>query len=298
MNKRIDVKLSVTATPPQLFHALTDAAELMQWFCEHAYVSLPERRYDFWGRFTPEAPERDRGCHSLLALESDRLLTFGWRIGEAETTVEVRLEVQEGNTQVRLIHEGVPAYKPGEASLADFWALSLENLCTWVERGVIGPRCDFSAASYGDVRVDIDINAPREAVYEALIRPDQLNRYMATHASVELRTAGRYDFGWEKGGPVKILDLVPAERLSYSWIYEDQPETVVTWTLEGSGGKTRLTLVHSGFGDRKNGNYKAGWLKFLTYIKNLVEVGSRWQRPIVRVTDLSSDQEKMLYGNR
>jgi uncharacterized protein YndB with AHSA1/START domain len=286
MNKRIEAKLTVAAAPQRLLRALTGAQELTRWFCEQADVSLEARRYDFWGRFTPEAPDRDRGRHPLLALEPDRRLTFCWQLCGAQTTVDVRLEVRGQSTQVTLVHKGVPAAESGEANMADFWALSLENLRSWVERGVVGPRCDFSVVPYGDVRVGIDIAAPRAAVYDALIRPDELERYIATRASVELRAEGHYNFGWEKGGPVKILELVPSERLSYSWVYEEQPETVVTWTLEGSGGKTRLTLVHSGFGDRKSGNYKAGWLKFLTHLKNLVEVGGQWQRPSVCVSDL------------
>lgn len=291
MNKRIDIKLTVAAEPQRVFRALTDAQELTRWFCEQAEVSLAARRYDFWGRFTPEAPDRDHGSHSLLALEPNRRLTFSWWLCEAETTVDIRLQAQAENTQVTLIHEGVPTHGPGEANPADFWALSLENLQAWVERGVSGPRCDFSDVPHGDVRLSIDIAAPREVVYDALLRPDELERYIATRATVELRTGGRYDFGWEKGGPIKILELVPEERLSYSWTYEDQPETVVTWTLEGSGGRTRLTLVHSGFArDRKNGGYHAGWLKYMNRIKNLVEVGDRWQQPTLYVTDFSSNQ--------
>jgi uncharacterized protein YndB with AHSA1/START domain len=291
MNKRIDIKLIVAAEPQRVLRALTSAQELTRWFCEQAEVSLEEQRYDFWGRFTPEAPDQDHGCHSLLALEPNQRLTFSWWLCGVKTTVDVRLEVRDESTHVTLAHEGVPAPKPGEPHMADFWALSLENLRSWIERGVVGPRCDFSLAPHGDVGLSIDIAAPREAVYDVLIRPDELERYIATRAAVELRTGGHYSFGWKEGGPIKILDLVPEERLSYSWTYENQPETVVTWTLEGSGGKTRLTLVHSGFAqDRKNGGYKAGWLKYMTRIKNLVEVGTRWQQPTLRVTDFSSNQ--------
>ncbi|HEV8713901.1 MAG TPA: SRPBCC domain-containing protein [Candidatus Binatia bacterium] len=291
MKKRIEVELIVAAEPQRLFRALTSARELMCWFCEYAEVSLEEQRYNFWGRFTPGAPERDHGYHPLLVLEPNRRLTFAWQVCEVETRVDVHLRTQGENTIVTLSHEGVPAHEPGEANLTDFWALSLENLRAWVERGVIGPRCDFSEAPYGDVRLSIDIAAPHEAVYHALLRPHELERYIATRATVEPHTGGRYDFGWEEGGPVKILELVPEERLSYSWTYEDQPETVVTWTLAGSGGRTRLTLVHSGFArNRKNGGYHGGWLKYMNRIKNLVEVGDRWQQPTLYVTDFSSNQ--------
>ena len=94
MNKRIEVKLTVAAETQRVFRALTSAQELTRWFCEYAEVSLEARRYDFWGRFTPEAPERDRGHHSLLALEAGRRLTFSWHLHEAETRADIRLEAQ------------------------------------------------------------------------------------------------------------------------------------------------------------------------------------------------------------
>jgi len=221
MKKRIEIKLTVAAAPQRLFRALTTTQELTRWFCEHAEVSLGERRYDFWGRFTPEAPDQEHGSHSLLALEPNRRLTFSWWLCEVETTVDIRLQAQTENTQVTLIHEGVPTPEAGEANPTDFWALSLENLQAWVERGVSGPRCDFSGAPHGDVYLSLDVTAPRGVVYDALIRPDELERYIATRAAIEPHTGGRYDFGWEKGGPIKILELVPEERLSYSWTYED-----------------------------------------------------------------------------
>lgn len=79
--------------------------------------------------------------------------------------------------------------------------------------------------------------------------------------------------------PVEILELVPAERLAYSWRWEEQ-ETVVRWELEGSGGRTRLTLVHSGFGeDRDAEGYRLGWQAFLVSLRRLVELGDAWRKP-------------------
>jgi uncharacterized protein YndB with AHSA1/START domain len=84
---------------------------------------------------------------------------------------------------------------------------------------------------------------------------------------------GEYDFGWEGGGPIKILELEPNHKLTYSWHYED---TVVTWILEDSEGGTRLTVVHSGFAkDRSTDDYTAGWLKF---INSLTKVDGRDRR--------------------
>ena len=56
-------------------------------------------------------------------------------------------------TLLRLVHEDLPTRQRGQASFTDFWELSLENLRGWVERRVVGVRCDFSGKMYGDLQV-------------------------------------------------------------------------------------------------------------------------------------------------
>ena len=78
--------------------------------------------------------------------------------------------------------------------------------------------------------------------------------------------------GWcASPGPVEIVDLAAPNRLAYTWAYPPEPESVVTWELEGSGGRTRVTITHTGFGDREVGDYEAGWMSFLVTIRNQVE---------------------------
>jgi uncharacterized protein YndB with AHSA1/START domain len=112
-----------------------------------------------------------------------------------------------------------------------------------------------------------------------LIEPEQLSRWVGGKASVEPRVGGRYDFGWDHG-PIKILDLQPDKALEYSWNYAETGDTVVRWELEGSKGKTKITLVHSGFNekDRKaSGGYSFGWQAFLVSLRRMLEVGPSWR---------------------
>jgi hypothetical protein len=58
----------------------------------------------------------------------------------------------------------------------------------------------------------------------------------------------------------------------------------VTWTLAESGGKTRLTLVHSGFApDEQTDGLQSGWLNYMSRIKAMVEYGPAWQPPILKL---------------
>jgi uncharacterized protein YndB with AHSA1/START domain len=99
-------------------------------------------------------------------------------------------------------------------------------------------------------------------------------RYLPGAATVEPRPGGKYDFGWGENGPIKILELEPDRKLTYSWHHD----TVVSWILEDSEGGTRINLVHSGFAkDRSTDDYTAGWWKFVNYLKSMVEIGDSWQ---------------------
>jgi len=134
---------------------------------------------------------------------------------------------------------------------------------------------------------------PPKEVFTGLIDPQQLERYLADKATVEPRVGGKIDFGWEGGqgrakggchGPIKILELEPDHKLSYSWLFQE--ETVVTWVLEDSEGGTRLTLVHSGFGkDRSTDDYTCGWWKFINSLKSMLEIGESWQEAKAEKSD-------------
>jgi uncharacterized protein YndB with AHSA1/START domain len=289
MSEIIQVELSIAATPQQVFQALTRADELQHWFAEHADVSQAENRYDFWGHLTPDAATPEAGHHRLISWEADCSLAFAWPLRGVDTAVTITLKPQGQATWLRLVHEDVPTRLRGQASIPDFWELSLENLRGWVERRILGARCDFSGKMYGDVQVDVEISAPRAAVFHALMTPEELDRFFATKAVIEPHVGGRYDYGWGEGGPVTILELDQDAKLAHTWHFENEPPTVVTWTLENSGGGTKLTLVHSGFGaETWTEEYTCGWLKCLNQLKFLVEVGPTWQPPKLTMRDRSA----------
>lgn len=285
MLREIHAEILIQSSTERVFCAWTDSNELSRWFSEHADVSLDEQRYQFWGRYQPDAPSRDSLQQELLAAEPDTHLRFAWSVYDAGSTVDVTLESRGTLTFVSVVHEWQPESNATMQAgiLEAFWSLSLENLRAWIERGVAGARNDFTTTAREQVQLEVDINAGPEAVFQALIDPDQLDRYMASSATVQPEVGGIYDFGWGEHAPMRILELEPNRRLSHTWSYEGDDharDTIVTWTLDGGGGKTHLTLVHSGFApDRGSGDYQIGWLDFLNRIKFMVEVGPEWVKP-------------------
>jgi uncharacterized protein YndB with AHSA1/START domain len=283
----IHLQQTLTATPEAIYHNLTDTHRLAAWFAEHADIALPQAQYDFWGRFTPGAPDRDGGRHPLLQAQAPNALSYRWRHQDVDSIVDVRLVPRGAETAVIVQHfaPGPDGAERADAPIAeDFWFLSLENLRRAVDgRDDAVVRLDFTAAMLGDVTHTIEIDASPEAVFKALIEPEQMNRWIASNAVVEPHVGGRYELGWGYG-PVKILELVPNRRLAV--VDEESPEggspNVLTWTLEGSEGRTRLTLVHSGFApDHDNSGLYTGWLNFMSWAKSLVEYGPTW-RPTLR----------------
>ena len=68
-----------------------------------------------------------------------------------------------------------------------------------------------------------------------------------------------------------------SKRIAQIKDFTHDPETIVTWALEGSEGCTRLTLVHSGFApNRPTDDYTTGWHRFVNDLKLMIEIGSSW----------------------
>lgn len=275
------------ASPERVFHALTDASALQSWLAEHADISLSDKQFAFWGRFTPNG---DIGRQRLLDAEPGRLLRFAWDLDGRERIVEINLAPDEQSpdglaaTVLTLTQTGSTTYEQmveglqGDAALWD-WRLPIANLANYLEGRAMAPQLDFTAQPVDSVRIEVPIDAPAEQVFAALIEPEQLDRWFGNGSFVDPRVGGEIRFSPQEE-PVKILELEPNQALAYSWQWRDT-ETAVRWELDGSEGNTHLTIVHSGFGDDLPGarQHMGGWLCFLAELRRMLEVGAAW-RPL------------------
>jgi uncharacterized protein YndB with AHSA1/START domain len=269
----------IDAAPDDLFALLAGPAAMREWLADDADVDLDAGRYEFWGATVPGG---ERGRQRLVSADAGRLLRFAWMLDERDTDVRIELEPDGDGTALRLTHTGVRPREGAEASVRDWWHLCLDNLASLAEGRGLAPRVDLTRPPGATVGDSVEIDAAPAAVWRSLIEPAELERWIADRATVEPHVGGVYDFGWDHG-PMRILELEPERRLSYSWRRPGDPDTVVTWELEGSGGGTRLTLVHSGFTEpRSAGGYDVGWAAFLASFKRMQELGGRW-RPVQSV---------------
>jgi uncharacterized protein YndB with AHSA1/START domain len=276
--------LPVAAPAARLFQALTTERELEQWFTEHARVEpRVGGAFRFWGRHTVGTPGPSDSRGAITVFRPDGQLGFTWAACGVPGTVVITLTAEDTpqgpGTRVAVRHElsgPLPLPRPREL-IDDWWRLALGNLMVHATGQGEVLRPDF-ADPRPEIRLSMFVDAPRGAVFRALTEPDALREWMMAPAPVvELRVGGRYELGWKyevegrevSGGPMRILDLVPDERLVVSWPDwrgdAEVPVQSVTWLLEPEGAGTRVTLIHAGFVRAVDfSDYPFGWGHFMS----------------------------------
>lgn len=280
MTEQSELRLSVVMpAPPEAVHAaLTDAAALRVWLAEHAEVALPDR-YEFWGRYTPDGAEP----HQRVLHASERTLRLAWTVDGVETTVELTLTEAEhedaGGTLLTLTQSGLPSFAEvlsdtagPRGELQTFWSLAIENLSDYLSGRELTPKCDYTSP---ELRASVVIDAAPEAVFDSLIQPEQFRKWFGANVDIEPHVGGRFAMGGfelDPGG-AKFVEFEPGRKATLR--FADGETT--SWELDGSDGKTRLTIVHSGF-DADNPPYSgwAGWLTGVTELRRYHEV-PRWR---------------------
>jgi uncharacterized protein YndB with AHSA1/START domain len=276
---------TLPAAPERIFQALTDESELTCWFAEHVEIELhPGGEFRFWGKHTYGAPTRAQSSQKVVGVEPPRRLVFSWRLEdrESEVTLELAADPQKAHSTVlRGKHHFpvAPAVARPLDLIDDLWRSNMANLRAHLAGGVGLCLPDFADPS-ARIRQSILITAVRHEVFEALLDPAILNKWIAAHAVVEPEVDGRYTYGWKyavrgqqvEGGPTRILELVENTRLVTDWPNwrgdPGLPSQRITWLLEAIGEQTRVTLIHEPFERPTDfSDYPQGWGYFLGKLK-------------------------------
>jgi uncharacterized protein YndB with AHSA1/START domain len=117
-------------------------------------------------------------------------------------------------------------------------------------------------------------NAPPAQVFAAWTEPEKIKRWMGpgeiktVRAENDLRVGGRYYIGMltpagenhDVSGVYR--EIVPNERLVYTWAWKSTPEreSLVTVTFKSDGAGTLLTITHEQFFDEAaRDSHRGGW---------------------------------------
>lgn len=135
-----------------------------------------------------------------------------------------------------------------------------------------------------DFQQEIQIKASLEAVWNALTRSEEVNRYhMTPLLTIELEKGGRLIYGTEKEVMISgnSLEIEPYVKWSHSFRFgperhagtEGDPDTLVTYELRPDGEGTHLKLTHSGFPEENQtrANIAGGWPYILAELKGYLE---------------------------
>ncbi|HTR75559.1 MAG TPA: SRPBCC family protein [Solirubrobacterales bacterium] len=149
------------------------------------------------------------------------------------------------------------------------------------------------------IESEVEIEAPVETVWSIVTEPEQISRWFADRAEVDLRPGGDIVFTFASGIPGKgtVERVEPPHLFSFRWV-SPEPErdmeaaqghyTLVEFTLAERGEGTLLRVVESGFAglegsDEENAalaeRHVGGWGMFLG---NLAELAASADAPARR----------------
>ena len=144
-------------------------------------------------------------------------------------------------------------------------------------------------------RIDqtIDIDAPPERVWRALVNTAELSAWFkvtiegAIEQGAELWMTSTHEGYVGQRFRVRIVEMTPPRRFSWQWHpgeveaavdYSREPMTTVTFTLEATGGGTRVHVAETGFDaislTRRAKVYRdnsQGWPEVIGWLRTHVE---------------------------
>ena len=134
-----------------------------------------------------------------------------------------------------------------------------------------------------DIRVTILVRAPRERVYDALTRAEELDAWFTTGAEVDARPGGEMVWRWVGWGPDAytgedrgpVLEARRPERFVFRW-QAVLGGTTVEVDFEAHADGTLVGLREYGYPDTPEGweqhmSCATGWGEALTLLKFWVE---------------------------
>jgi uncharacterized protein YndB with AHSA1/START domain len=97
------------------------------------------------------------------------------------------------------------------------------------------------------VRRETVFEAPVEEVWAAVTDPDRLAEWFANEVEIDWRAGGEGTFRWANGEERRAVvhEVLPGERLAFTWLAEDGAASTVELELHEVDGGTRLVVTET-----------------------------------------------------
>ncbi|MGH2807991.1 MAG: SRPBCC family protein [Actinomycetota bacterium] len=130
-----------------------------------------------------------------------------------------------------------------------------------------------------DVRVEVDIGAPAQVVYELLTDDALFVRWLGISAELDPRPGGIFRFEIAPGQfcSGRYVDVDPPRRVVFTWGYESDAmplepgSTTVEIDIEERGEACLVKLIHRGLEGPMRTMHHEGWNGFLPRLAAVAE---------------------------
>jgi uncharacterized protein YndB with AHSA1/START domain len=131
-----------------------------------------------------------------------------------------------------------------------------------------------------DLVVETRVAARPEAVFDYLVEPDKIIRWMGVATDLDPRPGGRFwlDVTGTDIASGTYLEVDPPKRIVFTWGWEGSVEvppgsTTVTVTLTADGDETVVEVRHAGLPGGAADGHEDGWTYFLSRLAAVSEGG-------------------------
>lgn len=305
MTETIHSRLRLAVPPAGVVDALIDIAPRHRWFLRHAgRLGAVEPAaeyglrggYHFWSHFAPDPPPAVTTTLTAMQMPTAEdpcaRMRYLWNHKGQRTEIELELEPRDTGSTLLLAHHGLRPLPDDPLGGAAYWSIVLENMRLYLQGG--DGLAFHYARSSGALELGLTLAAlPQRdataAVWEMLTTPSELDRLWGQGAFIEPRAGGELSYGWAGEQPGRIIDFEAPRRAAEGWtarlssvwqLAGESLPTVLSWSLQGQGSRTRLTVVHSGFAEGGGPGAEAyldTWRALLGRISGALDEGEHWE---------------------
>ena len=278
MTATIRIGVRIRAPRETVFPYLLTPHHLARWFCNFAQVEpTVGGRFRFGGDYSIVAHPQEGGAWETTIRVGEVLhrFAFTWPFWDEPTEVEFAVEDREGGSLLRASHVGLPREGSTCGSFLDAWRLCLGNLKAIAEGREDSLRPDSYPVRDPEMRFDLLVNAPVARTFDALTRPDELDRWAANGAMVEPTTGGRYSLGWD-GEDGCLLRWDAPRAFEIEWTVAGASIVASTWVEEKGPTRSSVHLRLREWpvtDDRFAKGQRCLWSSRLVDLKNYLEAG-------------------------